>query len=149
MLESVRQIQRKGLITLERARLRSGEVGAVELPEQLHEATKLTIYVGRQERVDRTPTVVAVCDLLYRRGLAGASVLPGVDGTRQGIRSRAHFVGRNANVPTMIIAVGEGAKIATVLPELGELLQEPLITVERVRVCKRDGQLLDTPHELP
>lgn len=149
MLESVLQIQLKGLITLERARLLSGEIGTVELPEQLNEATKLTIYVGRQERVDRTPTFVAVCDLLYQRGIAGASVLLGVDGTRQGRRSRARFVARNADVPTMIIAIGEGAKLAAVLPELGELLHEPLMTVERVRVCKRDGQLLDTPHELP
>ena len=51
----------------------------------------------------------------------------------------------------MIIAVGEGAKIATLeLPELGELLKEPLMTLERVRVCKRDGQARSTtPHELP
>lgn len=49
----------------------------------------------------------------------------------------------------MIIAVGSGEKIATVLPELGGLLREPLITLERVRVCKRDGELLVDPHELP
>jgi PII-like signaling protein len=36
-----------------------------------------------------------------------------------------------------------------VLPELSELLGRPLITLERVRVCKRDGQLLASPHELP
>jgi PII-like signaling protein len=149
MLESVLQIQLKGLITIERARLLSGEIGTVELPEQLNEATKLTIYVGRQERVDRTPTFVAVCDLLYRRCITGASVLLGVDGTRHGSRARAHLIARNADVPTMIIAIGEGAKLAAVLPELGELLHEPLMTVERVRICKRDGQLLDTPHELP
>ena len=56
MLESVLQIQRKGLITLERARLLSGEIGTVELPEQLNEATKLTIYVaGRSASVERRP----------------------------------------------------------------------------------------------
>ena len=49
----------------------------------------------------------------------------------------------------MIIAVGAGEKIAQVLPELGGLLHEPLMTLERVRVCKRDGELLATPHELP
>ncbi len=149
MLDAVLQIKRRGLITLERARLLSGEIGPVTLPEQLDEATKLTVYVGRQERVDQTPAYLAVCDLLHRRGIAGASVLLGVDGTRRGLRSRASFFGRNADVPMMVIAVGSGARIAAVLPELGDLLHEPLITLERVRVCKRDGQLLAAPQELP
>jgi PII-like signaling protein len=149
LLDAVMQIKRRGLVTLERARLLSGEIAAVRLPEQLDEATKLTVYVGRQERVYRTPAYLAVCDLLYRRGVDGASVLLGVDGTRRGRRFRARFVGRNADVPMMIIAVGSGAKIAAVLPELAGLLRDPLITLERVRVCKRDGKRLAAPHELP
>lgn len=49
----------------------------------------------------------------------------------------------------MIIAVGAGREIAGVLPELGGLLARPLLTLERVRVCKRDGQLLSPPTALP
>jgi PII-like signaling protein len=149
MLDEVLRIKRRGLITLERARLLVGGVGPLDLPYQLGEATKLTVYVGRQDRVDRTPAYLAVCDLLHRRGVAGATVLLGVDGTRHGQRSRARFIGRNADVPMMVIAVGAGHRIAGVLPELSGLLHEPLITLERVRVCKRDGELLATPHELP
>lgn len=149
MLELVLQIKRRGLLTLERARLLSGEIGRVALPEELGEATKLTVYVGRQERVYRTPAFVAVCDLLYRRGVAGATVLLGVDGTNRGRRTRAKFFARNADVPMMIIAVGAGKKIAQVLPELSGLLREPMMTLERVRVCKRDGELLARPHALP
>jgi PII-like signaling protein len=149
MLDEVLQIKRRGLITLERARLLSGEVGRVDLPEQFGEATKLTVYIGRQERVGRVPAFMAVCDLLHRRGIAGDSVLLGVDGTRRGHRSRARFIGRNADVPMMVIAVGAGERIAAVLPELAGVLHEPLITLERVRVCKRDGELLATPQELP
>jgi PII-like signaling protein len=149
LLESVMQIKRRGLVTLERARLLSGEIGPVALPEALDEATKLTVYLGRLERVRRTPAYMAICDLLHRRGVAGASVLLGVDGTRGGRRFRARFFGRNADVPMMVIAVGSGERIGAVLPELGGLLHEPLITLERVRVCKRDGELLAEPHELP
>jgi len=149
MLELILQIKRKGLITLERARLLTGEIGPVQLPEELDEATKLTVYVGRQERVYRMAAFAAVTDLLYRRGISGASVLLGVDGTSRGRRVRAQFFGRNADVPTMVVAVGSGERIAQVLPELGGLLHDPLITLERVRVCKRDGELLATPHELP
>ena len=149
VLEELRAIQRTGLITLERARMLRGEIGPVELPEELHEATKLTVYVGRQERVYRVPAFVAVCDLLHRRGLAGATVLLSVDGTAHGERRRARFLGRNADVPMMIIAVGSGERIGHVLPELGALLRRPLITLERVRVCKRDGELIQRPHGLP
>jgi len=49
----------------------------------------------------------------------------------------------------MILAVGSGPQIARILPELSGLLHEPLLTLERVRVCKRDGELLAKPHELP
>lgn len=149
MLELLLQVKRRGLITLERARLLSGEIGQVQIPEELGEATKLTIYLGRQDRVYRTPAYLALCDLMYRRGLSGASVLLGVDGTLGGRRFRAKFFARNADVPMMLIAVGPGEKIATVLPELGGLLHNPLMTLERVRVCKRDGELLSEPHELP
>jgi PII-like signaling protein len=149
LLEEVTQVKRHGLITLERARMLTGEVGAVALPEELHEATKLTIYVGRQEQISGSPAFVAVCDLLHRRGIAGATTLLGVDGTAHGVRQRARFFGRNAEVPMMIIAVGAGEQIASVLPELGGLLRRPLLTLERVRVCKRDGNLLSTPTALP
>ncbi len=148
-LERVLQIKRRGLITLERTRLLTGAAEPVQLPEQLSEATKLTVYLGRHERVDGAPAFVAICELLHRGGIAGASVLLGVDGTRNGHRARARFFSANVNVPTMLIAVGSGAQIAQVLPELTRLLSEPLLTLERVRVCKRDGRLLATPHELP
>ena len=140
LVDEVIHIKRHGLITLERARMLTGEIGPVALPEELHEATKLTIYVGRQERIGSQTAFVAVCEVLYRRG---------VDGTAHGVRQRARFVGRNAEVPMMIIAVGEGEQIARVVPELGALLSRPLLTLERVRVCKRDGQLLAPPTALP
>jgi PII-like signaling protein len=139
-----------GLVTLERARLLAGQLGADGLAAgDPAEATKLTVYLGRQERVYRVPAFVAVCDLLHRRGLAGATVLLGVDGTARGRRERARFFSRNAEVPMMVIAVGAADRISRVLPELGGLLRDPLVTLERVSVCKRDGELLDTPHPLP
>ena len=129
-----------GLVTLEGARLLDDT--AVAGPD---EATKLTVYLGRQERVYRVPAFVAVCDLLHRRGVDGATALLGVDGTAHGRRQRAAFFSRNAEVPMMIIAVGAGEQISRVLPALGALLRSPLLTLERVRVCKRDGQSLALP----
>ncbi|MGA9874589.1 MAG: DUF190 domain-containing protein [Solirubrobacteraceae bacterium] len=149
LLGPIMQVKRRGLITLERARLFTREIGAMQLPGGLSEAAKLTVYVGRRERVQRAPAFLAITDLLHRHGIAGATVLLGVDGTRGGRRFRARFFAGNAEVPVMIIAVGSGERIAEALPELGRLLDDPLITLERVRVCKRDGRLLARPHELP
>jgi PII-like signaling protein len=129
-----------GLVTLEGARLLDDTV--VAAPD---EATKLTVYLGRQERVYRVPAFVVLCDLLHRRGVDGATALLGVDGTAHGRRQRAAFFSRNAEVPMMVIAVGAGEQISRVLPELGALLRRPLLTLERVRVCKRDGQCLARP----
>jgi PII-like signaling protein len=149
LLESVLAVNKRGLISLERARLLHDDIHAVELSDEHHEATKLTIYVGRKERVYGVPAFTAVCDLLYRRQLAGASVFLGVDGTVRGQRERAKFFGRNPDVPMMIIAVGSGERIGRVLPEIGGMLRHPIVTLERVRVCKRDGELLERPHALP
>jgi PII-like signaling protein len=149
LLPLLTELQPPGMLTVERARIVRGEVGPGPMPEQMHEATKLTIYLGRHQRTERMPTYVAVCDLLRRRGIAGATVLVGVDGIHEGVRARARFFDRNLDVPTMVLAVGDGARIEAVLPELVALLEQPLITVERVRVCKRDGRLLARPQPLP
>lgn len=149
LLDPVLSIKQRGLATLERARLLHEDIAPTELPDDLRESVKLTIYVGRKERVYGMPAYIAICDLMYRRRIAGASVLLGVDGVAHGQRQRAHFLSRNADVPMMIVAVGSGEHIGRVLPELGGLLHRPMFTLERVRVCKRDGQLLERPHALP
>jgi PII-like signaling protein len=158
LLDPTARLIKTGLVTLERARLLTGAVltgndaihePGAELGAELHEETKLTIYFGRHERVARVPAFVAVCELLHRHGIAGATALLGVDGTARGHRERAAFFGRNAKTPMMIIAVGSGKRIGPVLPELERLLSRPLLTVERVRICKRDGKLLCQPSARP
>ncbi|MDQ2875524.1 MAG: DUF190 domain-containing protein [Actinomycetota bacterium] len=150
LLEPALQLTSPGLVTLERAILLDGTAaGPGSLPGGLAGQAKLTVYLGRQERAYRVPAFVAVCDLLHRRGIAGATALLGVDGTSRGTRQRARFFGRNADVPMMVIAVGAGEQIRQVVPELGGLLRDPLLTLEHVSVCKRDGRLLAPPQALP
>jgi PII-like signaling protein len=112
-----------GLVTVERADARD-----------VHEQAKLTVYCGRHQRADGRPAFVAAVELLRRHGIAGATVLLGVDGTVRGERRRASFFGRNADVPLMIVSVGDGDRIAATLPELDALLDQPLVTIERVSV---------------
>ena len=130
----------RGLVTLERARL-----GGRSAPD----TAKLTVYVGRQQRVSGNPAYCAVSDALHRHGFAGAAVFLGVDGTAHGCRQRARFFSRNADVPVMIIAIGTGDQVARVIPELEGMLRPLLLTVERAQLCKREGQLLARPAALP
>lgn len=133
LIAEVESLERHGLVTLEPAQPAAGAELAGE--------TKLTVHLGRQERIDGAPAFVAVCDLLRRHGVDGATVLLGVDGTSGGVRRRARFFARNADVPVMVIAVGAAERIAAALPELGHRV----VTLEPVSVCKRDGRLLAAP----
>jgi PII-like signaling protein len=130
----------RGLITLERARL------AGDAPP---DTVKLTVYIGRQDRASGKPAHQAVCNVLHRHRFAGAAVFLGVDGTREGQRRRARFFSRNVDVPVMIIAIGSGPQATTAIPELEAMLRQPLLTLERVQLCKRDGELLTRPAALP
>ena len=131
----------EGLVTLERARMLGDRLESTAP----HEQAKLTVYLGRGERAGGRPAHEAVVETLHRRGVAGATVLLGVDGTAHGVRHRARFFGPNAKVPLMVISVGDGDRLTAALPELEALLEQPLVTLERVQVCKRDGELLAAP----
>jgi PII-like signaling protein len=134
----------RGLVTLERARLLTGSEASAP-----PDTAKLTLYVGRQDRVAGRPAHQVVCDALYRLGFAGASVFLGVDGTKAGQRQRARFFNRNVDVPVMIIAIGTGDQAVDAIPQLEAMLRQPLLTLERVQLCKRGGELVTRPAALP
>jgi PII-like signaling protein len=147
LMRDLGAIGEEGLLTLKRARLGGVELARGDLPDLAGEALKLTVYLGRHERIDAMPAFAAVCQMLHDSGVAGATVLLGVDGTRHGERLRARFFARNESVPLMVMSVGDPAPIAGALARLASTLNQPLFTIERVRVCKRDGVLLQAPHE--
>ncbi len=149
LLPQVSELVSDGLITLERARLLGVLPERIELPEALHEATQLTLYLGRGERVNGRPACLAVIDHLHRQGLAGATVLLGVDGVLDRRRQRARFFSRNAAVPLLVIGVGDGETVIAALESLRAIVPNPIATLERVRVCKRDGAQLAKPQNLP
>lgn len=119
----VRRLQTTGLVTLERTTALAPE------------PCKLTLYLGRGE------SVRAVTAMLRECGLDGVTALLGVDGTLHGERRRASFFGNNHGVPVMLIAVGPGAAAERALAALGGTV----FTLERIRVCRRDGVALAEP----
>jgi PII-like signaling protein len=151
VLDETLQLARPRLITMERARLLGGDIDPVRLSELPGDATRLTLYCGQRDRAYQIPAFEAACELLYRRGIAGATVLSGIDGAdpARGRLRQAQFLRRDADVPLMVIAVGAGDRIAMLLPELGAMFRRPLMTIEKVRLCKRDGQFVGRPRPAP
>lgn len=134
-----------GLVTLERVRpLERGDGASLRAagpPAEL----KLTLYLGRDERVGIRPAYLEVVDRLHRHGVAGATVLLGVDGMAHRLRRRARFFSRNDAVPLAVVSIGSAEAIARALPLVDEILAEPIATLERAPVCKRDGRLVAAP----
>ncbi len=131
----------QGLVTLERAAFAGDDTAPAA-------EAKLTVYVGRHERAGGRTAHEAVIDELHAAGVAGATALLGVDGTLHGVRQRARLTGRNAAVPVMVVAVGDGQLIAAARARIAALLDRPTMTLERVTLCKRDGTQLAVPAEV-
>ena len=153
VLPRLAEIAGGGLITLERARRTAAVPPAdperqTSIPEP-EEELKLTLYLGRHHQFGDRPAHVEAVEALREAGVAGATVLLGVDGTVRGGRRRARFFAANSEVPTMVIAVGARDPIAAAASALEQRGGPLPATVERIRVCKRDGARLWEPRELP
>jgi PII-like signaling protein len=148
-LPDVVRVATSGLITLERAELASDRFDEIRLSDAPGSSMKLTLYGGRAVRAGGEAGYVAAIEALRAAGVSGATVLLAVDGTLHGERRRARFLGRNAGVPLMVLAVGEAAGIVSALPTVARLVEEPVVTLERVRICKSEGAHLSEPHAVP
>jgi PII-like signaling protein len=144
VLDDVDRVVPRGLVTLERACLASGpDVGAAQFPAGPGTAGKLTIYCGARERAGRRPAYREAVALLRRCGASGATVLPGVDGLLHGARRRARLFSANASTPMTIVSVGRRDSLRRSLPDLADVLVEPVVTLESIAQVKHDGERLE------
>ena len=131
VLPEVTRLMRGGIVTVERARLVADRSSVEPDPGA---AAKLTVYCGRGERVAGGSAARAVIDHARQHGAVAGSVLLGLDGTVHGTRRRARFLSHNAGVPLMVIVVGGAPAIASAMPGISALLDDPVVTLERVAV---------------
>ena len=143
-LPEVRGCSRDGLVTLERARLRTEALAAPAPGARGDASSPSTSAAGPQRpapglRGRRRAACAATAS--PARPCCSASTAP----PRRSASARAFF-GRNADVPLMVVAVGDGARDRRrAAPSSRDAARRPLATLERVRVCKRDGALLAEP----
>jgi len=93
------------------------------------------IYIGESDKHDGIPLYEAIVLRLRERGLAGATVLRGIEGF--GAHAHLHttrLLRLSEDLPILIEVVDSEERIRSVLPELNEMVGDGLITLERVEV---------------
>ena len=99
------------------------------------EGTLLRVFVGEADRWQGMPLYEAIVRRARQVGLAGATVLRGVEGF--GAHSRLHtarLLRLSEDLPILVEIVDRREKIEGFLPELDEMVGDGLVTLERVQV---------------
>ena len=100
----------------------------------------LRIYIGEQDKWHHSPLHEAIVLKARETGLAGATVLRGPMGF--GAHSRLHtakILRLSEDLPVLIEIVDKEEKIKAFIPELDKMVVDGLMTLEKVRIIKYQG----------
>ncbi|MFJ8815183.1 DUF190 domain-containing protein [Amycolatopsis thermoflava] len=104
-------------------------------------ALRLTIFVGETDLWHHRPLSTEIVHRAHRAGLAGATVLRGIEG--YGASNHVHttrILSLSDDLPVVIIIVDDETRIRPFLPTLDELIGEGLVIVEPVEVIRYVGR---------
>jgi uncharacterized protein len=99
------------------------------------EAELLRIFIGESDKRDGRPLYEIIVEEARRRGMAGATVLRGTLGF--GANSRIHtakILRLSEDLPMVIEIVDQRERIEAFLPDLDVMIEEGLVTLEKVRL---------------
>ncbi len=103
-------------------------------------AMRLTIFVGESDQWHHRPVYTEVVHRAHAAGLAGASVMRGIEGF--GASSRVHtsrLLSLGEDLPVAIVIVDTQDRVEAFLPELDELIGQGLVILDPVQVIKYVG----------
>jgi PII-like signaling protein len=95
----------------------------------------LRIYLGESDHWHGKPLYQAIVELLRREGMAGATVLRGIEGF--GANSRIHtarILRLSEDLPVVVEVIDQADRIERVLPMLDEMVGEGLMTLMDVSI---------------
>lgn len=104
-------------------------------------ALRLTIFVGEDDTWQHRPVHTEIVHRAHKAGLAGATVLRGIEG--YGATSRIHttrILSLAEDLPVAIIIVDAEDRIRAFLPHLDELVTEGLVIIDPVEVIRYLGR---------
>lgn len=99
------------------------------------EGQLLRLFIGESDTWHGKPLYQAIVERVRQEGLAGATVIRGMEGF--GAHSRLHtsrILRLSEDLPVLIEIVDTTENIDRVLPFLDEMVKEGMVTLERVRV---------------
>ncbi|MFC2008935.1 DUF190 domain-containing protein [Chloroflexota bacterium] len=100
-----------------------------------YESQLLRIFIGESDHFKGRPLAEVIVNRARERGMAGATVLHGTMGF--GAHSRMHtakILRLSEDLPVVIEIVDKPDRIEAFLPELDEMIDEGLVTLEKVKV---------------
>jgi PII-like signaling protein len=104
-------------------------------------ALRLTIFVGEDDTWHHRPVHTEIVHRAHAAGLAGATVVRGIEG--YGATSRIHttrILSLAEDLPVAIIIVDAEERIRAFLPQLDELVTEGLVIIDPVEVIRYLGR---------
>lgn len=101
------------------------------------EQVLMRIFFGEADRADGRPLYQALVELLRAEGIAGATVLRGIMGF--GAKSHmhtTHLLRLSQDLPMVVEVVDSQENVDRVLPKIDAMVNEGLVTLEKVRVLR-------------
>ena len=106
------------------------------------ESELLRIFFGENDKYHGRPLYEAIVNAARERGLAGATVIRGIMGF--GAHSRMHttkILRLSEDLPIVVEIVDTPDRIEAFLPELDGMIEEGMVTIEKIRVIAyRSGE---------
>ncbi len=100
-------------------------------------AKRLTVFVGESDHYHHRPLYAEVVHRAHKAGLAGASVLRGVEGF--GASQHVHtsrILSLSENLPVLIVIIDQADRIERFALELDGLITEGLVVIDDVEVIR-------------
>lgn len=99
------------------------------------EALLARIYIGESDRWEGRPLYAAIVEELRSAGIAGATVLRGIEGYGRAARVHtAQILRLSEDLPILIEVVDKEDRLRAILPRIDAMVDGGLITLEHVEV---------------
>ena len=108
------------------------------------EGKLLRIFIGESDKHGRKPLYQAIVEMLREEGMAGATVLRGIEGF--GATSHLHtarILRLSEDLPIVIEVADTAERIEAIMPKIDELVLEGMVTIERIEVVSYRAQRKD------